>query len=270
MNYFKLAVALLASATLLSAAAYPHPFAGFGPVAQPVLPDIGQVQEILEQGDYPQVLAGLFGEQRLPFVPEIRKYFASAMEHGRVESFQFLLSRLQMSQDDGNRFLSHLLLDALARDNFGVAEIIMKHDFPIFTTPRMSVWMPRAEGIPWDLPMMKGFINNHAGKAAEMAPRKYDYKRARSAGDVAVLIELSRHCEAVSAGQRAFDPDLALKGLIANDDIGDGQMAEATRLLLQCGAASMGNKQEFLNMLGPQYAQTKAMIQNFGQERNNQ
>lgn len=265
MNSFKPVVAFLAYASLVSGAAY----GDIPDVLQTALPEVGVVEHILEDGDNPAALEALFGEQRIPFAFETSPYFESAMINGRTESYRFLLSRLDDFPNPRACALSHYVNRALHYGNLALADVVLEEDLPMDVHKNIPNWVHHADGISLSLPEIKQFIANHARQAAALAPMESDFQLATSAKDIAVLTELSHYCDEISGGQHTFDPTQHLFLLLENGDLCDAQMAEAAGVLLACGAAADGDKQDFIDKLKrwhPDYQHTIEVIQNFDDE----
>jgi hypothetical protein len=230
MNYFKLIVGFLASASLVSSAAD----ASHMPVPRNGLPRKVQVTDIMREGDNLQALAELVGERQLPGDSSVvSSYFADCIQYDRIDSFKFLLSRLSHEGSSRNENLTDLLVTAFQYGNIDFANIIMSQHFDI-EVERGGLWAPHVQGA-WRLEYLKQFITDHRDQAAALAPRNIDFKSAQSMEDVDVLIELAYHCAKIS-GQTNFDPTEALLKLLLSRIDNDTQLSQAALRLLQAGA----------------------------------
>jgi hypothetical protein len=238
MNPIRLIIAFLASASLASAAAevyarWPESF--FTPGKD--LPTSLQVLAFLSVGDYPDALRNLFGEHRvLPYDSDpVGSYLTDCIEHGRVESFHLLLSRLVHRAGERDQDLTYLLKEALRYGRIEIARMIMAQDFLIQRGYRGTLWTPHEKGSPWPLGDLMQFITDYRDQVAAFAPRFLDFARVKSSEDVEALIQLAYHC-AREGGPMHFDPNDALFNVVTCSTMNDVPMAQAVRHLLEAGA----------------------------------
>lgn len=259
MNYFKLIVAVLVSASIVSAAAC----ASHTPAPGNALPRSVQVKDIMREGDNPQALANLLGEQQLPgSSSRVASYFHACAEYNRIDSFRFLISRLTHEGTSRDENLTDLLSIALMHGNTDFANIIMAENFDI-VQGLYSLWIPHNQGVPWNLPGLQQFISEHRDQAADFAPLNVEFKRVQSAEDVDALIALSYHCANI-CGQSHFDPNEALFYLLISTGNSDAQLSKMALRLLQAGADSTSQRVlDGLSMLNPGFVQTIELVRNW-------
>jgi hypothetical protein len=240
MNCFKLVVTLLASASLLSAAAFPDPFEQFDE----------QVINIIHAGDNPLALAAFLGEdiQDLEFSEHSLCYFLAAAKHHRTHTFQFLLSRLTFREGRRDENLTALLKITLEYGDIELANYVMSQHFEIqrhfgrslacavprnLPVPAFLDYIPPCP--PRNLSAFLDFISAHKAHAADLVHVLPDFDTVWDEGDLSILISLVRHCESLS-GQQLFYPTKVLQRLIYIATIPDEQFVPIALRLLQEGA----------------------------------
>lgn len=238
MNCFKLAFALLAGASVVAAATYPRLHFRY-PYVEPMDPFLSEAElvrltDILWAGDNNAALAYQFGKRQLKLSTSFRIYrlMSFAVEHGRVGSFEYLLSRLEHEPQAGWA-MGGLLREAISRDQMAIAGLIVKNGFLPLRTDTRGLWVRNVDG-SWHLNFIKQLITDHAEQAAELAPARGDFMLLNTIHDALALLEIARHCAARSGQQLNLTE--FMEHFIAEAAMFGADKALLTRHLLREGA----------------------------------
>lgn len=212
MNYFKLIVALLASASLAAAAAN---HSGDVPSVRTLDPGhVRRMLAIVEEDDAAGLARELADTPRMLYQSGIVHVINKIIRLQRNQLFHFLFPRISFAFYR-NSTMRDLLRLALSHNNLEVAEFLaglpgLKLEVEPF---EVSFWNYNNSSAAWDLEEMKAFFLRHREHAAAMAPQPIEMQRVANAAEAEAIIELARHCHRVS-GRDAFDPSAFLETLV--------------------------------------------------------
>lgn len=222
MKYFHLFVALLASVSLVSAAA--HPDANANGVCTV---DYETVFRLVREGDHPGEVDAAFNDC-WTYNLEFGLIFIQMIEYGRLRTFEACLPQLTF-RDDGQRdyVFSALLRVALRQGNQEMAEILLSQRFTIKNED--SYW----GRLRWDLEEMTQLIARHPEHFVGLAPSPADFSHLKNPGDGMVLIGLTRYYEETGPG--TVDVTDLLRGLL-HASLNDADVTLLAQQLLDMGA----------------------------------
>jgi hypothetical protein len=197
--------------------------------------DLVALEGILGIEDSPEALANLFEGREVSISINICNLFQILFQHGRINSFTYLLSHLRLQPAKRDKDLTFLLHQALHHGNIVIASIILGQTFNI-SRQYAAVWLPHARDKPWDLAALRQFISDHPAHAASFVPNQSDFKYIRSLEDAFAMVELARHCAAVIS-QKPFDPTEFMENVIQFSlTLKDPELSQVILHLLQEGA----------------------------------
>jgi hypothetical protein len=179
-----------------------------------------------------------------------------------VDSFNFLISRLDSQQNERDKFLNNILSYALKRNNTEMAAAIMSQNgFRVDLGSNASLYMPHEEA--WNVPKLMQFITSPE-RATALAPRKADFNYIKTVDDVDALVGLSRHCDGINH-QETFNATEGLLEFLWNTSLRDSELVEVVTRFLDYGADHLS--QEIMHVLNRFHRnQTIAAIQNYHRE----
>lgn len=236
MNCLKVILAAFVCASLISAVAYP--MAGELVLCKIRLIDHQKVEAAILDGDNPEALPDLFRKCKLAYTEHFRGYFNAMIQHNRIRSFAFLLSRtIFHGSEERNMALTHLLGIALRCNNIVIAEMLLAQSFQIVYKDQALFWhIPLLSNRPpLNLPLIKQFMSDHRDLAADLSPTYLDMKFVRDEQAAFILIDLALHCDIVS-GRAMFDATQMLREGFICSWLSDSEMVEVSLHLLDLGA----------------------------------
>lgn len=276
MKCIRLFGVLLASVSLVSAAAFHIECDDENDVGLFTPEEYHQLLAIVQEGDNPDALLGVFRDTYLNHIFPYEDLLFSIIRGNRVRCFEFLLSRMEFSsQRDREEELSLCLSHALHNSSFEIADMLLapENDFVIRPDCGDPIWRSPSDAdapVPaWILNELKDFVSRHAEKADSLAPTEHDLTFASRAEEAILLIELARHCDdsSVALGKpRLFDPTDFLSDVIADEWATEEDMVEIVNYLVGLGADVTPDLLGVLDDRNPDNAQVRQLIEAYLQE----
>jgi hypothetical protein len=221
MNYFKLLVALLASASSVSASA--HAKAGADEASAV---DYETVFRLIRDGDHPNEVDAAF-HGCWTYIRDFGLIFLQMVEYGRLGTFEVCLPQLNFrDEDQRDHVFSALLRVALRQGNREIVEFLLSQRF---TLDEDSNW----GRLRWSLEEMKQLIAGHPEHIVGLAPSPGDFSHLKNVGDGMILIGLTRHYQETRPG--TVDVTDLLRGLL-HSDLSDADATSIAQQLLDMGA----------------------------------
>jgi hypothetical protein len=271
MKCIKLFAVLLSSLSLVSAAAFHIECDGDDDVGPFTQGEYQQMLAVVQEGDDPEALADFFRDSYLTHFFEYNDLLATIIRGHRIRSFQFLLSLMEFSsQRTREEELSLCLSYALQSSSFEIADVLLApgNDFVIRPSPGHPTWhSPSDADVPlpaWHLEDLKGLVSRHPEKADALAPSEHDLLLAGRSKEAILLIELARHCDAVSMAlgkPPRFDPTDFLSDVIADQWYSEEDMLEVVMHLLDLGAIVTPDLLVLLDDRNPGCLQTRQFLE---------
>jgi hypothetical protein len=257
MKYFKLAVAILASASLVASATYP---AGDENAICEIGPDASQT--FLNAIDACRLEGRMVRYSR-----SSRNLIEKLAERGKDRSFEYLLQHMHYRNlAERDRALTLLLGKAVYYNKMSIAGILLNHQFHNDRADRIF-WIRDEEGPAWDLDSFKQLISAHPEQAADLAPMAFDLQFIDSSQDALFLIDFALYCDTVSSGLGApakFNASWFLSLVVGNYNIDDEDMVKVVRHLLELGAESTNEIKQTLIDHNPGHSQTLQLLDLWG------
>jgi hypothetical protein len=237
MNYLKLFVALLTSASLVSAATNPR--ADANGVCYFDDEDGRRLAQIVRQGDDPAPLAEMLeGCQGLGFTPYLDKGLEGMIQIPRNAISRYLLPMIQFR---GPRdFVPYSILRlALGCGNFEIAELMIAQGALNLRRAGLALWTPLGEDA--SLKDLQEFIARHRQQATALSPNCGDMREVRTEAEVGILVALAKQCQVIAGDRDTFDPTELLRAVLdGNYRLAEDEMARVALLLFHEGAELSG------------------------------
>jgi hypothetical protein len=239
MKHFQLFVALLVSASLISAAAH----------SEACSVSRSWLNDIIREGDSPEDMVTAFGDC-WTFSWNLVGVFGSMIQKGRLLSLGICLSQLKYQTDnDRDQFLNLLLGNAMRSGNWQATDVLLAQRFN--TKNRNYMYLP------FELAEMKELVKRHPEYASDLAPLGAAFRYIRNAADGSNLIELAHCCEEAKPGSTVATD--MLEGLLGSN-LGDADIASIAEQLIQMGAQISKYLLDHLNQNLAGFEKTKALL----------
>lgn len=237
MNYFKLAVALLAGASVASAAAGLRTDSN-GDCDFYEAEEL-RLHQIIQAGDNPAALAAMIkGCRKVFFNAYLESGLTEMIRQHRQALFRFIVPHVEFEAwpHTRNELLQGFLMQALRSNNFDAADYLAGLEIQV--QPRVeggSAW-GACEAGNYNVQGLKDFFTKHRGVAEALSPTHGDMQFVASEADVRALVKVAQHCDNLN-GQRSFNPTRFLVHLLkTNRSMGNAELARAVFRLIQYGA----------------------------------
>lgn len=215
MIYFKILVAaLLASASLISAAANPR--ADANGVCHFSAEDDTVLARLAEEGGDPAPLAEMLdGCTHLEYKEAYRGPLKKNLLLRRPEIFNLFLPLLSFPEAaQKNALFSTLTILAFSKSRKDAVRYLLDQDFTIDREHAHKIfWVSPTTKGAWSLVELKELVTEHPDKAVDLSPRPKDMYLVESLQEASNLVELARHCEQIS-NKRLFDATEALRTVV--------------------------------------------------------
>lgn len=259
MNCFKLVVALLASASLLAAAAHPSA----NRICELTREDHYQLLNLIGDGDNENAVEGWFGADQVVYSTEVQVLLEEMAARDKPACFESLISRLHC-RNIGERGLvfSRFLRSTIDRRQVACADAILGEHFVFNRRDDEALWSTRFTGanyLVWDLDDAKRLLHNHQDRIADLAPTMQDILNVHDDEQAIFIIELARHMRN-AYGLQSVDPQAMLQFLLWQKEISDEVMAWLITRLKQEGATSDDRVLLLLDHFNPEKHLTRAAL----------
>lgn len=232
MNYFKLVLAFLASASLVTSA--PNAICEVRPA------DYQDMMQSVLAGDSTAVFTRLLEDCSVRHSPAMERLLELMIKGRRFASLQYLLPKMDYENPaERDRALTRLLGQALYHNSMRMVGVLLDQRFHVDRQERWHLWCHSEEAQPWNAPFLKKVIAAHAEQADDLAPTDYDMHVLKHAQDALFLIDMALFCDELSRGlgkQAKFDATQFLYGVVRRSELDDAEMAQVATRLLHLGA----------------------------------
>lgn len=222
-------------------------------------PTADRLNEVIEQGDYPERLAGQITDGYLANIPSNFKVLWKMIELNRNRSFQFVLSDINFHPQLSDADKTRLLQFALEAQRSDICDFLLSQNFAIIKSV-FSFWH---SPLSWKVEDMKSLISKHPEKVPEFAPSWFLVQLSQTLEKALFIIEFNRHCTTINsafAENQRFEPTTLIGYVLHNGYFEDSDMAYALRHLIDSGAyVSKKMYDDFVEDY-PRYEQTKSML----------
>lgn len=264
MHYFQLIFALLASSSLVTAAA-PLRINRNG-LCRFELPHRQRLGRFVRESDNPDALAQMTGEcMNVDYDHFLHPLLEDMVRLNRRAMLAFIIPRLWFNHLGIQRdeLLSILLGLALRNNKILLANDLLDQGFQIDLDKSVTFWWNRqGPSVPWNLDELRLLVDSHVDQAEYLSPSHGAMGAAETPGNMAILVELAHYCGAVS-GKHVFDPTKFFREILNRKYFCDEDMAQLVARLLEFG---MESGQEILDILRerhPYHEQTYNVIENW-------
>lgn len=233
MHFAKLVVALLFGTVLASSSYRARPISQV---------DIGQVTEIIEQGeDQPEQLVELFKDRRLRYSKDSKHLLSKMISWSLPGLFKCFFKLIDFEAETRDGVMSRLLDVAIFMGNVEVCIFLMKRDFKYTRKYDRNPWRfmdmnkriayrPALRLRHWDLDEFNSLISKYPKYAAGICPQPQD---SIDPERLTFWVEAAHHCAIVSENPVVFDPTAWINVVFQNrhGDVGfDGLMSRLCEL----------------------------------------
>lgn len=234
MNYFKLIVPFLASASLVSAAANPRADANGTCVF--TLGDLLRLQDIVEGGDDPAPLAKMVeGCASLRYNSILELWVFDMIRLDRPALFQFVFPLVDFAGDPmRNDHLYECLQVAMRTNSIAIADYLLGRGLGIEHYAERGLWFDAATSRE----LLK-LLKSHPEQAAGLSPTRRDMGAVKNVEHARVLVEAAKFCDAVT-GRDNFDATGWLEELVVlGYAMKERDLAEVAHYLIQAEGARL-------------------------------
>lgn len=257
MNYYKLVVTLLASASIVSASSstsssYPYPNADGG--FQLVGDQLARLEGLVRVEDSPERLSAILGDcGKIRCNVHVIDIFFDMIRLNRIESFKILLNRVNIDA----RKTSHLLGFASSVPNFEVCEYLLLRGVGV----RLQFWYNTATGSGVTA-IMREFVARHPDKIMSVMPRS-SIMRDQEIECILALLEFIDFCKSLSQvldNEEEYQPSAMLIEALQNRYLDDAALAICITRLLNMGGVVDRDSLESFKQNRPDYAESNRLL----------
>jgi hypothetical protein len=222
--------------------------------------DSARIDELIQAGDYPEALAEVVGEHRIAWT-DIKDHIGSITRRNCFRSFEYLLPRIQFEAGEKSHRLSPLLLDALARHQPEICDVLLSQDFDATHLANAlyfpyTFWIER-QLFRWTIEELVALVVRHPKLIGIIEPDSWE--QCTDVERCLLMLNIMPHMKHVDqeiARRRRAHPENILRRLMHNDHLADEDMILVLTRLFQMGAPLNEEIIDDFYDAKPEYAET--------------
>jgi hypothetical protein len=232
MKYFKLILALIASASIVFTAPAP----GGAEVCELSRADSNKITALVEVEDCPEQVLSILGDGCPQFSANdaILSNLYTMNSYNRVQSFRALFPRINFAgraQD-----ITMILSNAFAGHKIEICDYLLSQEFEI-EDAFLSIW---EDPLRWDIVELEDLVDHHPDRILHLLPGLRYLVENGNVGKVMMMLRFIEHCRAINpafAQRVSFQPSNVATGFILrNEQLSDADLKQVLLHLFDLGA----------------------------------
>lgn len=223
MKCFKLIIALLSGASLVSADACNR-----APISDA---DVRRLTTIIAEDDNPQLLSdSLNPDQIFIYDDKIVTILNHMVDRNRFKCFISFYPRVHFNSE--TVWWARLVFNRASQAHrFEICDFLLYQEFPLG-----DGWYDPLQA--WDMNQFKRLIDNHQDRLVELTPSKYYLSFGRDAEGMLAKLEILEYCRSINrefAENSEYRPHKLFEMVAHNTNLNDTEMAKVIAKLLSMG-----------------------------------